>query len=610
MHAQTPHPFRTQPVSVPGILALFGAAVLVCLTLMITGPLAQASPTGSTLQMYSANYGNPGTVSPFSLTTNSFGTPITVGADPTDAILSPDGSTLYVLNYNGDSISVIDTATGQVTQTFDLASEGLYAPYPYMGTITPDGNTLYIVDGDYDTYAINAKTGALEATYGTGGEVYPYDLAISPSGNHVFVVQYEGGAESEGALETIDTQTGATSTVTLSSLTPPAGSLPMTYDYAVTVSPDGANLYFIGYPYNASTNTYDSGIAVFNRASGQITQEFNFGSDSSYRLGLAVVSSNGQWLYVTDDESSTSTGGVYLINLATGTMQRVVMDDPYALAVSPDGTRLYVDEYGQSTLEVVDVNSTSTTFGQVLDSVSSAPSDEYADIMGVPPVHADPTAITIEQPADPVPGTVTSDVVNNTSCPLTYSVSQEPSSGDLSFNDGSFTFTPTLGDLPASNSFAWTATPPANCTADFAPNEVVPAQGTVTFVWKPTFGGISPVMLSTGQSSGTVSFNLFTSAPVALTATSSDPSVVPPGAIDLSQDCAESCTFTLTAGQAGTSTVDLLATEPSGVTASTAFSVTVTSPSTSSGSGGFGPWALFALLGLCLARRRALRRHA
>lgn len=49
----------------------------------------------------------PGWVIPINLATQSAGHPITVGYEPTDIAITPDGSTLCVANQDSNTISVI-----------------------------------------------------------------------------------------------------------------------------------------------------------------------------------------------------------------------------------------------------------------------------------------------------------------------------------------------------------------------------------------------------------------------------------------------------------------------------------------------------------------------
>jgi len=58
-----------------------------------------------------------GSVSIIDLTTGTETNQIDVGLHPSDLVLSPDGSRLFVANANSDTISVIDTTNGQVIQT-------------------------------------------------------------------------------------------------------------------------------------------------------------------------------------------------------------------------------------------------------------------------------------------------------------------------------------------------------------------------------------------------------------------------------------------------------------------------------------------------------------
>ncbi len=528
-------------------------------------------------------------------------------------ILSPDGSTAYVLNHDSQSISVIDTATDIVTKTFSLT--GLYYGYPYAGVISPDGKTLYITDEYYDAYAINAQTGALEATYtlgaAVGDEVYPYNLAIGPTGGHVYVTEYEGGSSGSsatyGGLGIINTQTGTVTTVTLANLALPGApsNVAFTYPYpGIVVS--GDTVWLSGYPYDSADNTYGVGVVAIDTATDQATQFVEFETDYSgtFDPEYLYLDPLGGSLYMPTD--STNYGTVAL-NSQTGSFQFIsTVSDSYAAAFVNGGTELYVDGYTSptSTADVIDTNPQSGQFNQVVSTLTNAPADVYSIAATRGPFYGNDSAAIIEAPAGPYTGSVASYVTNTTGCTPVFKVTTEPASGDfeLSSATGGYTFTPPVGDLSASGSFSWEATLPATCAADPGGG----AGGTVTVMWTPAFGSIGPLTLTSGQSSGTVSFEVFSAEPVTITATSSDPAVVPPGLIDLASGCQGSCTLNLTTGVAGTSTVTLTATEPSGLTGSTSFSVAVSPAPTAGGGGGFGPWVLFGLLAFVFLRRRAV----
>ncbi len=583
-------------------------ARLLSILFLAVPALGLAMPAQATVtpeQAFFLSNGQPGYVTPYNLTTGVFGSQIPVGSDPEQVILSPDESTAYVLNYDSSTISVIDTATDTVSKTFDLKGEGLYYPYPYAGVISPDGKTLYITDGDYDAYAINAQTGALEATYGLGGSVYPYNLAIGSTGGHVYVTEYEGG-DGAGGLGIINTQTGTVTTLALANLALPAGSpsnVSFEYPYpGIVVS--GDTVWLSGYPYDSSTRTYGTGVVAIDVATGQVTQFDEFEADySAFGPGNLYLDPLGSWLYMPTDNSSY---GAVALNTQTGAFQ-LLSTVPYAYeaAFAQGGGELYLASYaGSGAGDVIDTNPQSAQFNQVVSTLSGVPAEVDSIVADLGPFYSKDTGILINAPAGPYTGSVAGYVQNSTGCTPVYKVTTEPASGDFALSPatGGYTLTPPVGDLSASESFYWEATLPATCTAD--PNGV--AAGGVTLQWTPAFGAIGPFTLTSGQSSGTVSFEVFSAQPVTLTATSSNPAVVPPGLIDLSSGCQGTCTLNLTTGVAGTSTVTLTATEASGATGSTTFSVAVSPAPTTGGGGGFGPWVLLGLLAFVFLKRRTV----
>src|ERR1019366_7975036 len=63
----------------------------------IAGPSASSAGSASPVTAYVANNG-AGTVTPIATATNTAGTPITVGSQPTVIAITPDGKTAYVAN--------------------------------------------------------------------------------------------------------------------------------------------------------------------------------------------------------------------------------------------------------------------------------------------------------------------------------------------------------------------------------------------------------------------------------------------------------------------------------------------------------------------------------
>jgi YVTN family beta-propeller protein len=86
---------------------------------------------------------------------------------------SRDGTSLYVSNRKGGSVSVLDFATGQVRATW------LVGGSPDMGGVSSDGRQLWLT-GRYDkkVYVIDTKSGKVMHTIGVGAG--PHGLALFP----------------------------------------------------------------------------------------------------------------------------------------------------------------------------------------------------------------------------------------------------------------------------------------------------------------------------------------------------------------------------------------------------------------------------------------------
>ncbi len=79
------------------------------------------------------------------LTTKTLEAPITVGDRPAGLDLSPDGHTLYVANYNGHSVSVVDVATRHELRRITIP-EGDFNARPYALAVASNGLALVTTD--------------------------------------------------------------------------------------------------------------------------------------------------------------------------------------------------------------------------------------------------------------------------------------------------------------------------------------------------------------------------------------------------------------------------------------------------------------------------------
>jgi YVTN family beta-propeller protein len=134
-----------------------------------------------------------GTVSVVDLASRSVVAEIETGLHPSAMALSRNGKTLYVANANSDSISVIDTVQGVVTQTLDarITPKAPIGSAPNALALSPDEKTLYVANG-----ADNAVAVLDVASRKTKGFVpvgwYPTAVNVSTDGRQLMVASGYG----------------------------------------------------------------------------------------------------------------------------------------------------------------------------------------------------------------------------------------------------------------------------------------------------------------------------------------------------------------------------------------------------------------------------------
>jgi len=289
-------------------------------------------------------------------------------AQPVGVTVSPDSSKVFVtgLSDGGSSNGGADYAT----VAFRAGTGAVIWTRRYNGpangdddasalTISPDGSKVFVTGSsagstyfNYATVAYNAGTGAVIWTkryHGPqpGGGDGASALTVSPDGSKVFVTGQSGFDYATIAYK------AATGAVVWTKRYNGPGS---SYDAAsaVVVSPDGATVFVTGQSLGR-TGTYDYATVAYNAGTGAViwTQRYNGPASSSDDANAAAVSPDGTTVFVTG-QSLGRTGYYDYATVAyqagTGAVRWTQRyngpastdDQAYAVAVSPDSTKVFV----------------------------------------------------------------------------------------------------------------------------------------------------------------------------------------------------------------------------------------------------------------------------
>ena len=289
---------------------------------------------------------------------------IAVGTYPCAVAVSPNSARAYVANLDS-GLAVINTATNTVTDTIPVGH------YPCAVAVSTDGTHLYVTNqNDHTVSVIDTTTPAtVTATIPVGD--FPDTVAVSPDGTHLYVTN-----RFDATLSVIDinpsspTYNNVTATI-------PVGDFPV----AVAVSPNGTHAYV--------TNG-DNMVSVINTASNTVTNSIPVG------FPLRGGGQPRRHPRVRDQRQRQHGNGhrhqpeFPHCNAVTATIP--VGPAPPGAAVSPDGTHLYVTNAGATTgdagtVSVIDVNPSSPTYNTVTDTVpvGRLPSNAYPLDVAVSP---------------------------------------------------------------------------------------------------------------------------------------------------------------------------------------------------------------------------------
>ncbi len=118
-----------------------------------------------------------------------------------EAVVSPDGTEIYILGDNPQAVAVFNVSSETVTRTIALPFSA------WMGAITPDGSTLLVyAKTTQEILKIDLGSDTVSTPLNLGLD-YPYQLCVTSNGSTVYVPGYDAGYTSIVDIGSL-TQTG------------------------------------------------------------------------------------------------------------------------------------------------------------------------------------------------------------------------------------------------------------------------------------------------------------------------------------------------------------------------------------------------------------------
>jgi len=306
--------------------------------------------------------------------------------------ISQDGTSVYVLNQAGRSVSMYQRNASSGT----LTANGT-APTNDLNTqdmcISPDGLSVYIAtytsgNGYIYTYTRNTSTGVITqvgSTANIGSNIVPHSICVSPDNKSVYVVSQNANkifmfsrvpgaialtATSPVSISTADTiaggicvspdnisvyvTNGSSNSVSIytrnsnTSLLTSTGTIATgTHPDSICISADGTSVY--------TTNSGSSSVSIFTRDTG--TGSLSGTSTISTiatgtHSGSICISQDGTQIYIVGTASSiynlarnTSTGA---LTISATTIVATSGYSGYCICISPDGKNIYYPTYNPS----------------------------------------------------------------------------------------------------------------------------------------------------------------------------------------------------------------------------------------------------------------------
>jgi len=281
------------PISLRGLFAFAVVAAVI-------GAFAASAGAAPLVYMLNAK-----SVSTLDAATNQVvGSPIPTGEDPEGIAITPNGKRAFVVNFVGNSVTMIETATRTPLTTLPLPSNGERI------AISPDGKTAYATSESKEkVVVINTETATETGTITVGPEASA--VAFAPNGKQAYV-----GIAPED-VQVVETATGKLV----------GGPIKVAgFVRQIAFAPDGETAYVAA----------GNGVAVINTALGMVTGEIPVPSVSTL-----AVSPDGKRVYAASKSGKTVTVAETGTNKVVGS-PIPLPGEPVEIAITPDGGTAYV----------------------------------------------------------------------------------------------------------------------------------------------------------------------------------------------------------------------------------------------------------------------------
>jgi 6-phosphogluconolactonase len=375
--------------------------------------LLAVSPAARANSVYVGNYSDAnisqyteiagGTLQPQSSPTAA------TGAFPQGIAVSPDGRSLYVASQGSVS------EAGKLSQ-YSIGDDGALTPmasatvttgaHPYGVAVSPDGKSVYVtappISGSpggeiwqYDVGVGGALTAKATSHFATGG-TNPTWIAVSPDSASVYVTNTSSSTISQYDASPTDGTLTAKSTPTVATTGGPGG---------IAVSPDGKSVYVTNQTGGSSGLISQYDVGPGGKLSAKSTATVASGQNP---FGIAVTP-DGANVYVADYADPSTAGAVseYGVGAAGALVPKAPRDvaagkGPEGIAISSDGTSVYVVNSGEGTVSQYDIKTGGVLAPKTTKTVDagSAPFE-----IAVSPLPATPGG----PPPPPPPSTATPD---------------------------------------------------------------------------------------------------------------------------------------------------------------------------------------------------------